>query len=979
MVGCAVWLLVGATAVAVAEPPPVGTGALASEESQTLRSHLYELRKQDNAAALQFAEAVLRRIDRAHSRRSAEAIAWRLELSYVHTNSGTLDRAVEVLRQAAADARVLYADQPDELRSLAFQLQSLGALADAEQAYRWILARKEAKNGPSAPELQSELDELATVRVRQGALDDAIALRQRAIALLEPADVYFRWGLINHLQRLAEIHAYRGSFHVAEPLIRTALDLTRSGNRGANAGTAVPGPSVPGDLRSAGALRTLAGLLDLTGQAEEARDLRRHALRLIEENEFYGDQSLPPMLGQVARDLASTGALELAEALGRRRLGFFLEQPLAHRDLAAIAVQRGDWTVAEAELRIALQLSETTWGTPGYLEVLFDLGTLYARIGEPARAEGFFRRVLQIMGPLVKQGNAIAMEPLARLGEVAAARGRTGEAHARYAQAFAISEDLLGSLRFVSGEARLAALLESLDGAQDQIWSLVAEHPTHAGLAELGAAVAFLRKGRSLDERAAVGRSLRGGGDPRVSAQLDELRRLQDRYAAVAFSGDIASATQAAALQRTIADAERELARRSAAFRAEQLPDPSRIVGEIAGRLGTDQVLIEIVAYRAYRFAPSVGVSPWLGSRYLAFVVGPGGRVTAYPLGDADSVDGAARALLERIADRNAPADDPALLGAARAAFDRVLAPLASELAGKTRVVLSLDGALQMVPFAAMRDARGWLLEQYAFEYVSSGRDLLPQPAAPASGIEVLAAPDFSRVGESAARFGLRNVTPLPATVDEAEVIARMTGASPRTGAAATEDTLLAIARPRVLHIATHGVFLDDAPIGDGAGLRGVSLVEIGEQPAAPPDNPLLRSALILAPASGATASTRDGIVTALEVSRMDLRGTQLVVLSACETGLGELRKGQGVYGLRRAFLIAGAETLVTSLWRVSDTATLELMTGFYGQLATGVSRVEAMHRASRAVRVERPHPFYWAPFVVVGRDGPVALPKPGR
>jgi CHAT domain-containing protein len=570
------------------------------------------------------------------------------------------------------------------------------------------------------------------------------------------------------------------------------------------------------------------------------------------------------------------------------------------------------------------------------------------------------------------------MEPLARLGEVAAARGRTDEAQARYAQAFAISEDLLGSLRFVSGDARLATLLQGLDATQDQIWSLVADHPADPALAELGAAVAFLRKGRSLDERAAVGRSLRGGGDPRIAAQLDELRRLQDRYAAVAFSRDAASAAQAAALQRTIADAERELSRRSAAFRAEQLPDATRIAGDIAARLGADQVLVEIVAYRAYRFAPSVGTSPWSGSRYLAFVVAPGGRVTAYPLGDANTVDGAARALLERIADREAPADDPALLSAARAAFDRILAPLARELAGKTRVVLSLDGALQMVPFAAMRDDHGWLLEQYAFEYVSSGRDLLPQPTAAASGIEVLAAPDFSRVGEGAARFGLRNVTPLPATAGEAEVIARMTGASPRTGAAATEDALLAVTRPRVLHIATHGVFLDDAATGDGAGLRGVSLVEIGEQPAASPENPLLRSALILAPASGAAATARDGIVTALEVASMDLRGTQLVVLSACETGLGELRKGQGVYGLRRAFLIAGAETLVTSLWRVSDAATLELMTGFYGQLAAGVPRVEAMGRAAKAVRVQRPHPFYWAPFVVVGRDGPVGLPKPG-
>ncbi|HUH04688.1 MAG TPA: hypothetical protein VML75_21980, partial [Kofleriaceae bacterium] len=125
---CAAWLLVTLAGGAVADPPPVGSGTLGAEESETLRSHLYELRKQDNAAALQFAEAVLRRIDRAHSRRSAEAIAWRLELSYVYTNAGTIDRAILVSRQAAADARIVYLDRPDELRSLAVQLQSLGSL-----------------------------------------------------------------------------------------------------------------------------------------------------------------------------------------------------------------------------------------------------------------------------------------------------------------------------------------------------------------------------------------------------------------------------------------------------------------------------------------------------------------------------------------------------------------------------------------------------------------------------------------------------------------------------------------------------------------------------------------------------------------------------------------------------------------------------------------------------------------------------------
>jgi CHAT domain-containing protein len=113
-------------------------------------------------------------------------------------------------------------------------------------------------------------------------------------------------------------------------------------------------------------------------------------------------------------------------------------------------------------------------------------------------------------------------------------------------------------------------------------------------------------------------------------------------------------------------------------------------------------------------------------------------------------------------------------------------------------------------------------------------------------------------------------------------------------------------------------------------------------------------------------------LVTALELAGLNLWGTELVVLSACDTGRGEIRPGQGVYGLRRAFVTAGAETVVTSLWKVNDDTTRALMEAYYRHLLEGKGRGSAMHEAMRLVRQSGPHPHYWAPFIVVGRDGPL-------
>lgn len=236
--------------------------------------------------------------------------------------------------------------------------------------------------------------------------------------------------------------------------------------------------------------------------------------------------------------------------------------------------------------------------------------------------------------------------------------------------------------------------------------------------------------------------------------------------------------------------------------------------------------------------------------------------------------------------------------------------------------------------------------------------------------------PDFARTPRTGAcAFPDFEVSSLPATRQEVlSLHALMPSSHVLLGADASEGALLSVRHPRVLHVATHGVYLADQ--GGAANTRNLVVTHAPSAAVLPTSsrcNPLLRSALLLARGGGQGDDTAfDGVVTALEVSGIDLWGTRMVVLSACESGRGEVRLSEGVYGLRRALLAAGAETLVTSLWPVDDATTRDLMLEFYRGLSRGLARTASLDAAASALRRTHPHPYYWAPFVALGADGPL-------
>lgn len=319
--------------------------------------------------------------------------------------------------------------------------------------------------------------------------------------------------------------------------------------------------------------------------------------------------------------------------------------------------------------------------------------------------------------------------------------------------------------------------------------------------------------------------------------------------------------------------------------------------------------------------------------------------------------------------------------------------PIKSILGSAKRIYFSPDGVYNTInPNTLYNPATDrYVLDDTELVLVSNTADIL-RPAVPSlSKRAVLVGfPDYnSGVTTTAARqpteFVLlkkdsvqrfmngNNISELPGTRVEVNAIESLLKpkleVTKYMSADASEEKIKAMDAPKLLHIATHGFFLDDisATAGDERGVTGIASATLAA-------NPLLRSGLLFAGAGKTIAEGRqnnqseDGVLTAYEALNLNLNQTDMVVLSACETGLGQVQTGEGVYGLQRAFRAAGAQSVLMSLWKVDDQATQQLMTGFYSEWLSNGKKQAAFREAQLKLRKQYSHPYYWGAFVMMGQ-----------
>ena len=857
-------------------------------------------------------------------------------LATIYLNQGRYAAAEPLLLRAQSIDQATFGGGSAEvafvLDRLGSDYQSQGRYQEAENAYQKALANREKVLGPDHPAVAETLVSLGSMYKNQGKWGQAEAMYRQAMTIDLKTLGKTHPGVAVVLNKMASLYVDESKLADAERFLRGALAINQ----------AVYGPKHPVVAEN---LSSLAAVYGYEGKAANAEPMYQQALAIAEA-------SLGPNHPDVAGDLIG---------------------------LASDYADQQKYTQAEPLFHRALTIEEAALGPnhPDTGEALMNLATFYYGWDKPDQAEPFFdRRINNLM------------------------------------------EQFRSNAAYMSEKDRLN-FLATVPGAFPLFFSFALKyHDRNPDLAGKVYDSLLQEKGFIAASAAALRAKILASGDRDAIALLDKLTARKTELAGVVSSsqGDPADRRKVIAqLQQETNQLEQELVKRASAF-SDQKTLAEATWHDVQKALKPGEAAVEFARFQFHNgkiFTSTI--------YYIALVVKPESKSPDFiVLGQAKELEAAPIAgysahvgVTRGIAAEPEPPEHAAPRAAAgntSAAYDAFWKPLEPSLATTRRVFVSPDGVLNQVSMGLLADHSGkLLLEKYQLHFVNSTKDLLRTRRGAASKSAVLVGnPTFNlteaQQRAAVAQLGLKGqqspvvsapstaavqsaqrsagapgaaLNPLPGTQLEVNAVNKLLGASgwqvtAYTGDRALKEAVDAVRSPRLVHLATHGFFLSDQVIatrGHGASSQSAPIVD-----------PMLRSGLFFAGAdrtesgAGPVAGVSDGVLTAYEASQLDLQGTELVVLSACETGLGQQSNGEGVFGLRRGLQEAGADAVMMSMWSVPDQETQELMTLFYANWLRGLEKPEALREAQmkeREVvrqRYGKDLPFYWGAFVLVSR-----------
>jgi CHAT domain-containing protein/tetratricopeptide (TPR) repeat protein len=808
----------------------------------------------------------------------------------------------------------------------------------------------------------------------------AVVLREQGLAIAEKVLGMEHLVPLNMGRLLAHNYFSTNEVSKAEPLAARTLDLV----------TKTLGPEHPLVARCLYTLGTV------TNDLKKAEPALKRALEIAEKTQGPDDRLVATVLNQLSIYYITEKKYEEAEkllhrafAINEKKLGPTNIGIVANLlNLGLIARQKKDYEQAEQKYKKAIALVEESFNAenPRLAMILNNLANIYRARGEYDRSLEAHHRVLRITERTRGPYHPFTLLSLGNIAKTYAAKGDMEKAIQFQSKVDQVIERNI-DLNLAIGSERQK--LSYLNGIADRVDRTISLHanlaPESLAASELAAQIILQRKGRVLDAMSESFALLRRRATSEEQALLKQYNDVTARLASLVLDGP--ERMSFAEHQKTVADLETkkeeleaEISRRSAEFRAQSQPV---LLSAVQAAIPENAALIEFFVYRPFDPKAENNNEAYSSPRYIAYVLRHGKEVLWRELGDAATIDLVIDAFRKALRDPK----QKEIKQAARVADEKIFQPIRPLLSDATHLLISPDGPLNLIPFESLVDEQNrYLIERFSFSYLTSGRDLLRLQIARNSktAAVVIADPMFgepesmqtANTGETPELSKRESVTtgaelsdvyfaPLAGTAAEAKAIQSLfPEASVLTGRDATESSLKRIFSPSILHIATHGFFLTGVSSQDSItkGTRAINTTSKIE-------NPLLRSGLALAGANLQEKGKEDGILTALEASGLNLWGTKLVTLSACDTGVGEVQYGQGVYGLRRAFVLAGTETLVMSLWPVSDYITRDLMANYYRGLKAGLGRGEALRQMQLGMlkRKGRQHPFFWAGFIQSG------------
>jgi CHAT domain-containing protein len=833
-------------------------------------------------------------------------------------------------------------DIATSLNKLALLYRAGGRYGEAEPLYRRSLAIREKVLGPGHPDTATILNNLGRLLESQGRFGEAEFHYKRTLAIYE--NVLGPWHASTSiiLNNLAALYDSQGRKTEAERLYIRSIAIKER----------VLGPDHPS---TASSLNNLAALYQLQGRYREAEPLQRRDLAITEKVLGPEHPSTATSLNNLAQLYRAQGRYDEAVAISRRSLSIrekvlgsdHLSTALSLNNLAELYRIQGRYEEAEPLYQSSLAIDGRRLGPehPDTAVRLNNLALLYFAMAKAPAAE-----------PLVQRLNHTQANWLRR------------------------------ELPLQPRELRRSLIDEQPD-ASALAFALHHQSPTAATLA---LETRLNRQGllAEIERRQA----LLKGSSPETRQLAEEVAGIDRQLSSMSLSQ-----AQREPLRQQRQQLEAQLYRLLPALKID--PVTNAQVAAALRAAAPQGLLLEFQKYGPWRKGAK-GQGEWGPPRYLALLLRPDGTIRAIALGEAAPIDAAVAKAVAASADPKRQAEAPERLAVVS---KLVLAPLQRELTGVRELFISPDGELNRLPFAALPVAgpkvggiadgpitadSKTLGDSVALRLLTTGRDLLrlQQPAKAGAASVLIANPDFNTASRSATggasasvagastaggatvlrggqqrSSGLRGLTAwqaLAGTEQEARQLAPLLGGGAViSGTAATAAVVLAQRAPRILHIATHGFFLADqaaaganaagGPGATGAWPRPAAGGGAGDGSAATTpsrEDPLQRSGLVFAGANRPDANpSDDGYLTAAEATAMDLEGTELVTLSACETGLGGVRSGEGVYGLQRSLAVAGARSTLLSLWKVDDALTATFMERYYNKLKAGQGRADAL------------------------------------
>ncbi len=836
---------------------------------------------------------------------------------------------------------------------------------------------------------------------------EAVKERQKLLAMA--LQLYGR----NHARtaacsfELAEAYGANAEIERAEFLYKQSLDIRMH----------VHGPK---SLEAARAMGSLSGFYDQIGQYQKAEELTLQALERFTALGWTGFASL--CRSNLGLSLAHQDRHKEAVAILERELQYRIknygtrskEVSTILYNLAASYDRLGQCEKAEQSTRRAIQIRESH-GERDHSQWDMLLAEILFHEGKYDESGQIYRRSISYADNRFGKDSHVAATLKQSLAKVYAVSGRWAEASdlldAGERVQLPIVKRIMGGLPELQ---QTSFALEFFSLHTPLSFGVARRHDQRS--ADLSAS--WLLNGKAILNELMAERALltRDITDPKLVPLVDKLRDVRRRLAELANKEGVSEddrRRRMSELLGTESDLSHTLA--LAGGRAAE-STPWVELNTVRKVIPEDGVLIEIARVSVFDFAAKGGPAgfPPPTDRYAAWIIPPAGKasVTIVDFGDAAAIDASVAKLQDSLRLFQSELGAEAKAGR-RLSHDRqksleeefrrasdplmklILDPLLKSAGSFSRWILSPDDRLWLVPWISLPLPDGrYLIEGHTLSYVVSGRELVrdrgPQVIAPTPPL-IMADPDYDldviKAGEETRKLvvqpatkslhavgipsGIRgNAKRLKETADEARAILPTLNAYAKAEPQlylqerALEGVFKSARSPKVAVLSTHGFF---NPVDEKVFRPGANLLM---------ENPLLRCGLLLASANRTEPRPEnedDGTLTGLEIVGCDLRGTDLVVLSACQTGLGDVHAGQSAAGLRQAFQLAGARTVVASLWSVPSLETVDLTDVFFKNLADGKPRSDALRNSQLALLTDlrkkrgAAHPFYWGTFTLTG------------